>query len=80
MPDLSSTNLAIVDANNTANHLWHDNHVTQVSLDDCWLFVGRGFLLRLAEFFDETHWAALETALEPSAGTGMNELRVEGSD
>src|SRR5258707_790974 len=45
-----------------------------MGLDDCGLFVGRGFLLGLAEFLNETHGLALQTALEPSACAGMYEL------
>lgn len=69
------THLAVVYSNNTANHLRYDNHITEMGLDDCRLFIGWGLLLGLAQFLDETHWAAFETALEPTAGTGMDELQ-----
>lgn len=68
--------LAVVDANDAANHLRDDDHVAQVGLDDGGLLIGRSLLLGLAELFDEAHRAALETALEPSAGTSVDELWV----
>ena len=68
------TNLAVVDADDGANHLGDDDHVTEVGLDDRGLFVRGRLLLRLAELLDEAHGLALETALEPTAGTGVDEL------
>lgn len=66
--------LSIVDPNNTPNHLRDDNHITQMGLDDRGLFVGRSFLLGLAQFLDQTHGLALQTALETSTCSGMDEL------
>lgn len=65
--------LARVDTDNTANHFWNDNHVSEVCLDEVWLFVGLGLLLGLSELLDETEWAALQTAVEPTASTGVEE-------
>jgi hypothetical protein len=45
-------------------------------LDNSGLLIGGCFLLRLAEFFDESHGTALETPLEASAGTGVDELSI----
>ena len=67
--------LAVVDADDGADHLGDDDHVTEVGLHDGRLFVGERLLLRLAELLDETHGLALETALEPPAGTSMDNLR-----
>ena len=72
------TNLAVVDADDGANHLGDDDHVTEVGLHDCSLFIGGRLLLRLAELLDQAHGLALESALEPPAGTGMDDLRGEG--
>ena len=69
-----NTHLAVVDADNTSNHLWDDNHVTQMRLDNSGLLIGGCLLLRLAEFFDKSHGTALETPLEASASTGVDEL------
>jgi hypothetical protein len=66
--------LAGVDTNDAANHLGDDNHVTEVGLDEVGLLVGAGLLLGLAELLDETHGLALETTVEPSAGTGVDEV------
>lgn len=72
---VGSAYLAVVDANDTANHLRDDDHVAQVSLDDSRLLIGGRLLLRLAELLDETHGAALQTALEPPARASVDELK-----
>lgn len=66
--------LAGVDTNDAANHLGDNNHVTEVSLDKVGLLVGLGLLLGLSELLDETHGLALETAVEPTTGTGVDEV------
>ena len=66
--------LARVDTNDAANHLGDDNHVTEVSLNEVGLLVGPGFLLGLAEFLDQTHGLALQAAVEPAAGTSVNDI------
>ena len=43
-------------------------------LDDSRLLIGRRLLLGLAQFFDKAEWSALETTLEASAGTGVDEV------
>lgn len=68
------THLAIVDTNNTSNHFGHNDHVAQVCLDDGRLFIWRCLLLCFTKFLDETHRAALETTLEATTSTGMDEL------
>lgn len=66
--------LAGVDADDRADHLRDDDHVTQVSLDDIGLLVGLGLLLSLAELLDETHGLALQAAVDSSAGTGVDDI------
>lgn len=66
--------LAGVDTDDGADHLGDDDHVTEVGLDEVGLLVGAGLLLGLAELLDQTHGLALETAVEPSAGTGVDEV------
>lgn len=66
--------LARVDTNDAADHLGNNDHVTEVGLDEVGLLVGLGLLLRLAELLDQTHGLALEAAVEPSAGTGVDEV------
>jgi hypothetical protein len=66
--------LAGVDTDDAANHLGDDDHVTEMGLDLVGLLVGLSLLLGLAELLDEAHGLALQTAVEPSAGTGMDEV------
>lgn len=66
--------LAGVDANNGADHLGDDKHVTEVSLDEVRLLVGLSLLLGLAELLDEAHGAALQAAVDPAAGAGVNDI------
>lgn len=66
--------LARVDTDDRADHLGDNDHVTEVGLDEVGLLVGLGLLLGLAELLDQTHGLALETAVEPSAGTGVDEV------
>lgn len=62
-----------VDADHGADHLGDDNHVTQVGLDGSGLLVGLALGLSLAEALDEAHGLALQSALELSARTRVDE-------
>jgi hypothetical protein len=66
--------LARVDSNNATNHLWDDEHVTQMRLDLFGLLVGLGLRLGLAELLDQTHWLSLQPTVEPSSCTSMNNI------
>lgn len=66
--------LSRVDTDDTANHLWHDDHVSQMCLDEIRLLVGLGLLLGLAQLLDQTHWLALEPTVESTTGTGVNDI------
>lgn len=66
--------LSGVDTDDGADHLWDNDHVTEVGLDEVGLLVGASLLLGLAQLLDETHGLALQTAVEPSAGTGVNDI------
>lgn len=66
--------LARVDADDTANHLGDDDHVTEVSLDKVGLLVGTGLLLCLAKLLDQAHGLALQATVDPSAGTSVNDI------
>lgn len=68
------TNLSVVDTNDASDHFWDDNHISQMCLDNSWLFVGGSLLLGLAELLDQTHGTALESTLEATTSTGMDEL------
>lgn len=63
-----------VDTNNTANHLGDDNHITEVGLDEIGLLIWLRLLLGLSELLDKAHRLALETTVESSAGTGVNDI------
>ena len=65
--------LARVDADDGADHLGDDNHVTEVRLDEVGLLVGLGLLLGLAELLDEAHGLALEATVDPAAGARVDE-------
>jgi len=67
-------NLSVVDTNNGTDHLGNDNHVTKVSLDDFRLLTGGGGGLGLAELLHQTERLALESTLETTTGTSVNEL------
>jgi hypothetical protein len=66
--------LSGVDTDDGTNHLWDDNHVTEVSLDQIRLLVWLGLLLGLAELLDQAHRLALEAAVEAAAGSGMDDV------
>lgn len=66
--------LARVDADDRANHLGNDNHVTEVRLDKIGLFVWLGLLLGLAKLLDQAHGAALETTVESATSASVNDI------
>lgn len=66
--------LSGVDTDDAANHLGDDDHVTEVGLDEVGLLVGLGLLLGLAELLDQAHRLALQTAVEPAAGTSVHDI------
>jgi len=66
--------LAGVDTNNAANHLGDNNHVAEMCLDKVGLLVRLSLRLGLAELLDQAHGAALETTVEPTTGTSMDEV------
>ena len=63
-----------VDADDGANHLGHDKHVAEVSLDNIGLLVGLGLLLGLAELLDKAHGLPLQAPVDSAAGTGMDQI------
>lgn len=66
-----------VNTTDRTDHLGDDDHVSQVSLDGGGLLVGSGLLLGLSELLDQSQGLPLETSLEPSPGTGVDELQDE---
>lgn len=63
-----------VDANDGADHLGDDDHVTEVRLDERRLLVGLSLLLSLAQLLDQTHRLALQAAVEAAAGPGVHDI------
>jgi hypothetical protein len=45
-----------------------------VRLDKVWLLVGLGLLLSLTELLDQTHGLALESAVEATTSTRVNDV------
>lgn len=66
--------LSGVDTDDGADHLWDDDHVSEMSLDEIWLLIWLGLLLRFAELLDQAHRLALKTTVEPAAGTSMDDI------
>ena len=65
---------ARVNANHTTNHLGDNNHVSQVGLHKVGLLVRLGFLFGLAKLLDQAQGATAETAIEPTASAGMDNV------
>jgi hypothetical protein len=66
--------LARVDTNDTANHLGDHNHISQMRLDEIRLLIRLCLLLGLTQLLDQTHGLALQTSVEPTTGTGVNDI------
>jgi hypothetical protein len=45
-----------------------------VSLDNVGLLIGLSLLLGLAKLLDKAHRAALQTTVDPAAGTGVDDI------
>lgn len=54
-----------------SDHLWHNDHVSEMCLDKVWLLVGLSLLLGLSQLLDQTHGSSLETTVEPPSGTSV---------
>lgn len=67
-------NLTVVDTNQRANHLWNDNHVSQVGLDNSWLLVSWGSQLGSSQLSDQTHWLGAQSSGESSSNSGTAKL------
>ena len=70
--------LTRVDPHHRPDHFRHDNHVSQVCLDEVGFLVGLRFLFCFAEFLDEAHGAPLEAAVEAAAGAGLEDVEKFG--
>lgn len=72
--------LSVVDTTDGSDHLGDDDHVSQVGLDGGRLLVGCGILLGLSQLLEKTEVLSLESSLEPSSCSGVDELRARISD
>ena len=66
--------LSRVDTNDGTNHLRDNDHVSEVSFDKIGLLVGLSLLLGLSQLLDQTHGLALEATVEPTAGSGVDNI------
>jgi len=66
--------LARVDTDDATNHLGDHNHISQMRLDEIRLLIGLRLLLGLAQLLDQTHGLALETAVEPTTSTSVDDI------
>lgn len=67
-------NLTVVDTNQGANHLWDDDHVSQVSLDNSRLLVGWRGQLGGSQLGNQAHWLGTQASGESSSDSGTAEL------
>jgi len=64
---------AIVYTNHTSNHFRNNDHVPEMSLHDCRLFVGLAFFLGFAKLLEQGHWLPFQTtAGKPATSAGMD--------
>jgi len=66
--------VSVVDADDGTNHLWNDDHVSEVRSHGLWLLSLWGFLLGLVELLNQSVSLALQTTLELSPRSGAEEL------
>jgi hypothetical protein len=67
--------LSVVDTTDGSDHFRDNDHVSQVGLDGGRLLVGCGILLGLSQLLEKTEVLSLESSLEPSSCSGVNELQ-----
>lgn len=66
--------LSIVNSDHGANHLWKDDHISQMGLDHLRLLHGRCLLLGLTQALEEGLLFAAQTPVQPAALTGTIQL------
>jgi hypothetical protein len=66
--------LARVDTDDATNHFWDNDHVSKMRLDEVWLLIWSCLLLGLPQLLDQSHRLALETTVEPTASTSVNDI------
>lgn len=66
---------AIIDTNIRTYHFRYNNHVSQMGLNNSWLFLFCRFELGFTKAFYKSHWLALKTTGESSTGACMKEIK-----
>jgi hypothetical protein len=66
--------LSVVDGQDAADHLWQDDHVAQMGLDNGWLLQRLALLLRLAQLLEQGERLALQTARVSPARSAVEHL------
>jgi hypothetical protein len=66
--------LSGVDTNDATNHLRNDDHVSKMCLDEVGLLIRSGFLLSLSELLDQSHRLSLQSSVESTSSTGMDDI------
>lgn len=70
--------LSVVNTNDGTDHFGNNDHITKVSLYDFGFLTGRGGRLGLAKLLHQTERLALESTLETTTSTSVNELGESG--
>jgi len=65
---------SLVDTNDAADHLGHDDHVSQMRLDGIGFFIGKARLLALTQLLDKSHGLSLEAAGELATNPAGEQL------
>ena len=72
--------LSVVDTDNTSNHLWYNQHITQMSLYNRWFLTKRNILLGFTQFSNQSHRFTLQPSVNASTSAGMqqsNQLQLD---
>jgi hypothetical protein len=64
----------VTNPDDASNHFRYDKHVSEVGLDDRRFFVWRSLLSGLPQLLDQGHGFPLQSTLETSSSTGVDDL------
>ena len=67
--------LTVVNTNNRTNHFWNDDHVSQVSSDNSWLFIFWSRQFSSSQLLHQTSWLFRQTTSELSSNSGWGQLK-----
>ncbi|ODQ78264.1 hypothetical protein BABINDRAFT_162918 [Babjeviella inositovora NRRL Y-12698] len=66
--------LTVVNTDDGTDHLWNNNHVSQVGLDEGWLLVWLLGQLSGSQLSDQDHWLVVQTTAESSSDSSVGQL------